>query len=239
MRYDEHRDRIIAGGLDSQLKFFQPTADAPNDLTVAYKIKVPSEIFAMDFSADGNHFALGLNDGSLIIKSKSIEKVVEVDEEQKIFDALEPELISTSKNYKYFFRGQYVVRADPDDIQTTEMTKKRRLQPYEQKLKRFEYKAALNNALETRNPEVVLSLIEELVEREGLYIAIGNRSEQELVQLVEFLIWKLPDYRYSQVLTEVARITIDMYASVIGLSPTVDNKLLKELSKTLDEQIEL
>ena len=59
------------------------------------------------------------------------------------------------------------------------------------------------------------------------------------MQLVEFLIWKLPDHRYSQVLVEVARITIDMYASVIGLSQSVDGKLLKELSKTLEEQIEL
>lgn len=132
VRYDAHRDRIIAGGLDSQLKFFQATKDAPNDLQVAYKIKVPSEIFAFDFSADGNHFALGLNDGSLIIKSKSIEKEEEeVDAEQKLFDSFEPKLISTSKNYKYFFRGQYVVQADPDDIRATEMSKKRRLQPYE------------------------------------------------------------------------------------------------------------
>ena len=35
---------------------------------------MPSEIFAFDFSSDGNHFALGLNDGSLLIKSKLIEK---------------------------------------------------------------------------------------------------------------------------------------------------------------------
>ena len=177
VRYDVHRDRIIAGGLDGQLKFFQSESDTPDNLKVAYKIKLPSEIFGLDFSSDGNHFALGLNDGSLIIKSKLVEQVDEVDEEQKIFDAFEPQLISTSKNYKYFFRGQYVVQADPDDIRTTELTKKRKLQPYEQKLKQFEYKAALNSALDSRNPEVILSLIEELVEREGLYIAIGNRSE--------------------------------------------------------------
>ena len=82
VRYDSHRDRIIAGGLDGQLKFFQSETDAPDNLQVAYKIKLPSEIFALDFSSDGNHFALGLNDGSLLIKSKLIEKgVEEVDEE--------------------------------------------------------------------------------------------------------------------------------------------------------------
>ena len=75
VRYDCNRDRIIAGGLDGQLKFFQSESETPNNLQVAYKIKLPSEVFGLDFSSDGNHFALGLNDGSLIIKSKLIEHV--------------------------------------------------------------------------------------------------------------------------------------------------------------------
>ena len=85
---------------------------------MAYKIKVPSEIFALDFSTDGNHFAMGLADGSLVIKSKMLEPAEEKKtEEQRLFDAFEPKMISTSKNYKYFFRGQYVVTADAEDIQ--------------------------------------------------------------------------------------------------------------------------
>jgi len=35
---------------------------------------VPSEIVAFDISPDGNHFSLGLNDSSLIVKSKQLEK---------------------------------------------------------------------------------------------------------------------------------------------------------------------
>lgn len=54
-------------------------------MKVAYKIKVPSEIFALDISACGNHFGLGLNTGSLIIKSKLIEELnLEEDEEEKL-----------------------------------------------------------------------------------------------------------------------------------------------------------
>ena len=92
-------------------------------------------------------------------------------------------------------------------------------------MKRFEYRQALNAALEGRNPEVILSLIEDLVERDALFIAIGSRSQDEIVKLFDFLIWKLPDHRYAQVLLEVARISLDMYAGVIGLSDRFDNKL--------------
>ena len=56
---------------------------------------------------------------------------------------------------------------------------------------------------------------------------------------MNFLIWKLPDHRFNSTLLEVARIVIDMYSSVIGLSEKVDSRLLVTLQKTVDEQIEL
>ena len=67
---------MIAGGLDNQLKFFNVSDD--HQLSVAYKIKLPSEILAMDFSSDGNHFSMGLADGSLVIKSKMLEPAEEI-----------------------------------------------------------------------------------------------------------------------------------------------------------------
>ncbi len=96
-------------------------------------------------------------------------------------------------------------------------------------MKSFEYKQALTSALATKNPEVIVALIEELVERDGLFIALGNRSEQELCVLLEFLVWKISDYRYSNVLIEVARIVLNMYAGVVGLSDKVDYRLFKDL----------
>jgi len=47
--------------------------------------------------------------------------------------------------------------------------------------------------------------------------------------LVSFLTWKVADYRYSNVLVEVARILLDMYLGVFGLSAAVDKALFVEL----------
>ena len=44
-----------------------------------------------------------------------------------MFDAFEPQMISTSKNYKYFFRGQYVVTADAEDVQAPTQKRRRKL----------------------------------------------------------------------------------------------------------------
>lgn len=89
--------------------------------------------------------------------------------------------------------------------------RKKKLQSYEKYLKAFEYKKALDAALQSSNPEVTVALVEELVERGGLYIALGNRSEEELSKLIDFMIWKIADHRYSALLTNVARILLDMY----------------------------
>lgn len=190
----------------------------------------------MDFSADGNHFAMGLNDGSLVIRSKMLDTHEEKKTiEDKMYDAFEPKMISTSKNYKYFFRGQYVVTAEPEDVRVPTQRRKKKLQAFEQHLKKFEYRQALNAALNSSNPEIVLSLFEELVERDALHTALGNREEDELIKLMDFLIWKLPDHRYAQVLLEVARLTLDMYAGVIGLSDKFDNKLFNQLNLMVNE----
>ena len=56
---------------------------------------------------------------------------------------------------------------------------------------------------------------------------------------MDFLVWKLPDHRYSHVLLEVARIVLDMYSAVIGLSDRFDNKLFNQLNLMVDDQIKL
>jgi hypothetical protein len=45
----------------------------------------------------------------------------------------------------------------------------------------------------------------------------------------------MADYRYSDVLLEVARILLDMYLGVLGLSPKVDKALFKDLKGAVEK----
>lgn len=71
-------------------------------------------------SVDGQHYALALGDGALLIRSKRLEEAVEeMDDEMKIMmEAFQPNMgfKQTAKNYKYFFRGQYDLIPEPGDI---------------------------------------------------------------------------------------------------------------------------
>ncbi len=60
-------------------------------LRVAYKVKLPEEITCFDVANDGNHYAVGLASGSLLIKSKRLggeEEVEETDEQRLIKNAI-------------------------------------------------------------------------------------------------------------------------------------------------------
>ncbi len=69
-------------------------------------------------------------------------------------------------------------------------------------------------------------------------MALSSRSEEELSELLKFLIWKVADHRFSNVLLEVTRITLDMYSGVFSLSPKIQSQLA-ELEKVISGQVEL
>ena len=154
---------------------------------------------------------------------------------QMIMDSFQPNFKSKAKNYKYFFRGQYGVVPDSEDIIAGMTTKKQKLQPFEKALKQFQYKRALNEALEQANPETTVALIEELVQRGALEIALANRTAEEVQKVLQFVAWKVSDHRYQPLLVQVLRFLIDMYQGVLGTgqSPEVDSLVTEDLRKTV------
>lgn len=107
-------------------------------------------MFGFGISADGQHYVVALADGSLIIKSKELEEFKEeIDDEMKmVLNAFQPQFKQTSKNYKYFYRGQYSVMPELDDVVQSMKQRKVKMQKFEGSLKKFQYKKALNEALD-------------------------------------------------------------------------------------------
>ena len=62
------------------------------------------------------------------------------------------------------------------DIATIRSPSRQRLQPHEKLLKSFSYAKALDAALGSRQPNVVVSLMQELIRRGGLDIALRGRT---------------------------------------------------------------
>jgi len=113
-----------------------------------------------------------------------------------------------------------------------------KLSTFDKALKSFKYHEAFDAALLDGSPEVVVSVVEELVQRNGLRIALQGRDQQTLQPVVAFLARQITSPPFSQVLIGVANLLLDMYAPVLGQSAAIDELFVK-LRNVLEAEVRL
>jgi len=234
-RVTSNDTRIITGSLDQQLKVL----DVEN-FAVQYQTKLQAGIMSFDITKNQTYWAVGMNNGDVEIRCRrTTEEEGKVIDEEDRNDIALPQLEGKSKkvirNYKYFYRGIYERPTDFDVKVETE--RKRRLQDFDKFLKKFQYKKALTSSLKIRNAHVTIGLIEELVQREALDIALRNSTDEELDSVFEFLAYNLADSRYTVSLVPFAEKLLELYASQVIQDATTREKF-EELSEFLEEIIQ-
>jgi hypothetical protein len=109
-------------------------------------------------------------------------------------------------------------------IETERHTK---LKSYEIYLKKFQYNVALDQALLSKNPLVMMMILEELCRRNGLVTALSGRDEVTLEPILSFLTRYISQPRYAKLLIHVVNTLLDIYSTIIGYSETIDELFLK------------
>lgn len=107
-----------------------------------------------------------------------------------------------------------------------------KLRPYEVQLKKFNYQQALDTALKTRNPLVVVTVLEELCRRSGLTVALSGRDESTLDPILAFCARYISHPRYTRLVVQVSHRIVDLYCGVLGHSDAID-----ELFHKLRQQV--
>lgn len=69
-------------------------------------------------------------------------------------------------------------------------------------------------------------MLEELAARDGLDNALGGRDAVSLTTLLRFVCKHIVEPRYGKLLCSVTHRLLDLYASVVGVSPQVDGRLM-------------
>jgi U3 small nucleolar RNA-associated protein 15 len=105
-------------------------------------------------------------------------------------------------------------------------------------LKAFQYGPALNAALQSGNPSIVVSLIDELIQRSGLRQALHNRDDASLEPILRFVVKYIANPSYSTYMADLALMLLEIYTPVIGQSPAVD-QLLTQLTRRLTDELRL
>jgi U3 small nucleolar RNA-associated protein 15 len=90
--------------------------------------------------------------------------------------------------------------------------------------------------LKKNNVEVIMSVLEELVDRNGLKLALLNRSEEDLEILLNFILWKIRDPKTMNLLLYVFNLLIDYYNIAIGHNAKID-ELFRKISEAITTEI--
>lgn len=120
---------------------------------------------------------------------------------------------------------------------TVDTGKKIKLQEYDKLLKKFQYHEALNSALKCKNVEITITVIEELIDRNALKLALLNRSEEDLELILNFILWKIRDPKLMHTIIYMFNLVISYYMIMFGENSKID-KLFKQIFKAINDEIE-
>mmetsp|Transcript_71652 Transcript_71652/g.144239 ORF Transcript_71652/g.144239 Transcript_71652/m.144239 type:complete len:546 (+) Transcript_71652:29-1666(+) len=244
---DSTRSRLISGGLDGHVKIY-----SLDTFEVTHGLKYDAPVLSVAISPDNMQLVVGTSDGALTSRHHAVKQSGTSSSKQPR-PTLPPEQVAGG-SLKFFERGKNLKTAGGDgsnrsvslgaegvassggtggDLQVL-LHRRQRLRPYDTALRKFKYHDALDAALTSRNPTVVITVLEELAHRQGLRRAVAGRDEVTLEPLLSFLARYTTNPRYATFLIDVCHVVFDMYKAVIGQSEAID-----ELFTRLGRQVKL
>lgn len=221
MNGNERVWRILTAALDGLIRI-HTWSSSKGEIKYIHGVKLADPITSLATNETYNRLAIGTTTGDVIFRQEGTP----VQAKRKQTPA--------AGTYAFFMRGQNAV-ARADDFVVHE-SKKRKLQGFDVALKQFRYGDALDEALESRNPQSVLAVLEELGRRRGLSIALSNRDEQSLEPILAFTVRYISRPQSSSLLIGVARMLCDIYEGVTGESEIID-ELFGKLKSVVHEEL--
>ncbi|TPX33252.1 hypothetical protein SmJEL517_g03845 [Synchytrium microbalum] len=221
LTFDGTSTRLLSGSLDHHVKVYNL-----QDYKVVHSIKYPAPILSIGLSPDDTRLVVGMNNGMLSIRQRVV----------KTQSATSRPLRYKGGTMAYFERGAKTSKPESTDL-LVEPQRYRGLKPYDRYLRKFQYSNALDAALaKDVDAIVVVSLLDELMLRDGLIIALSARDEKSLQPVLRFLYRHILNPRYSAFLIDVTNIVLDLYGNVIYLSPMI-SKMMSRLRKAVNDEL--
>lgn len=249
-------EHLLSASLDHMVKVYELRR-----YKVVGSLKYAAPLLTVALSPAGSHLVVGMSDNSLCVRRKAEatprepsagaadgatrREVFRGGVSSDLQNVGLPGQVGTDgsaprpedgSNYRYFLRGRnHAPQLGELVVQQGKATK---LSNFDKALKGFKYHDALDAALRNGSPDNVVAVIEELVQRNGLRIALQGRDQHTLEPVVAFLVRRITSPPYAGVLIGVANLLLDMYAPVLGKSAAIDELFVK-LRRTLEMEMRL
>ena len=216
-----------------------------------YNINLKEKVYAFDIEENLEYFVVGYEGGKNVIRSKPVGTIskseaeeiekknllkMQEDEDDQL-KLLDPNKYSEKpivKNYRYFFRGQYKKNLEEDDL-FVDKTPKIKLSESDKFIKKFQYQKALNSAVK-KGDEIVYSVIDELVDRNTLKLALFNEDQNSLINILKLIKGKIHNpSKINQILYLID--LINKYYGVFKGKNKEINNLFNEIEKEINDEI--
>ncbi|GAA5951430.1 hypothetical protein JCM21900_004407 [Sporobolomyces salmonicolor] len=227
--------RVLSGGLDGLVKVYDPQ----ENWRVRHTMRYGGQVMSLAVSPNNSHIVAGLSDGSLSIRTRAgatRKAGVPIEHITPSYDAI----LAGAGHGGIVYKGKQAMegmKAFEGEVKVGK-ERRRKLTEWDRMLKNFRYGDALDSVLRKDvTPATTFALMEELIHRDGLPIALANRHDLSLEPVLSFLVKHITSPRYCVLAADVASVLIEIYTPTLGLSPLID-ALFTRLRRKVDEELD-
>ncbi|XP_033750229.1 U3 small nucleolar RNA-associated protein 15 homolog isoform X1 [Pecten maximus] len=214
--------RLLSASLDRHVKIYDLSS-----YQVVHTLDYPGTLTAVAVSPDDNLLVVGTAEGLVSIQKRKPEDEV-IQKKKK------------NQNSRFGLKGK--THIPQEDDHHVEHKRKDHLTKYDKFLKKFEYSRALDAAMHWTvrhpNPDVTLSVLQELIRREGIRSALAGRDEKSLSHLLRFIEKNIHKPRYMNTLTDIMALLLEMHKGLIDQSHDL-GALLKRVNLVVQREVAL
>ncbi|XP_047155943.1 protein SLOW WALKER 1 [Vigna umbellata] len=232
---ESNQFRIMSVGLDGYLKVFDY-----GSFKVTHSMRFPAPLLSVGCSPDCSTRVIGTSNGVIYASKRKVkESEKEKEIESSSFWRVAPverteKSVLRPSHFRYFQRGQGEKPSAGDYL--VMKPKKVKLAEHDKLLNKFEHAEALVSVLESKNPENVLAVMEELVARKKLLKCVSNLGVEKLELLMVFLHKYCTLPRYSSLLMGLTKKVLEMRADDIRASQALKSHV-RNLKRSVEEEI--
>ncbi|XP_013169985.1 PREDICTED: U3 small nucleolar RNA-associated protein 15 homolog [Papilio xuthus] len=220
LRLSSNASRLMSASLDRHVKIYDIST-----FKVVHNIDFPNAILSMAISDNDDVLAVGMIDGVISIRKR--EQPMRQKEENKGLYKFAPDHIQTSSTV--------------DNVVGKQKTEKG--PEFEKFLRKMEFDKALSSVLKTyvasKFPEKTIALLQELLRRKVLNVAIDGLSEKDIGALLRFFKKYLGETRFTRIIIDTVNVFIDVFENQIKLFSEQNLWLYNSLKEEIMQEIDV
>lgn len=215
--------RLLSASLDRHVKIYDIST-----FKIVHSIDFPNAVLSMAVSEHDDVLAAGMIDGVISIRKRE-----------------QPNRRLREKKGLFKFAPDHITPKDVNGtIDMIVSDRKAETEPESDKfLKKMQFGKALHSVLKTftatKFPEKTVAVMQELLRRKVLYIAIFDLDEKRIGALLRFFVQNLGETRFTRSIIDAANVFIDVYENQVQFFSERNLWLFESLQKELKEEIEV